>query len=150
MKAVGEKKISLVRYAMYSIGLDVVILLGQLYIIIKNSLPSAPIYIGSIYLPLLISCVFLVLLTVAGVLTMKQKRKREATDELAELNKYKAGYITSYIYVFAIVIIILLVKDFNMILKEDIVGNGLSIFIISLSFMELIHNIVFIILEKVR
>ncbi len=79
---------------------------------------------------------------------MKQYQNREARDELADLNNYKAGYITKYISVFVNAIIILFVKDFNVILKEDIVGNILSVFLISLSLTELIHNIVFIILEK--
>lgn len=150
MKTIETKKVSLVKYAIYSIGLDMAILLGQLYIIIKNILPSIPIYIGSIYLPLLISCILLFLLIVAGLLMMKQYRNREAKDELADLNNYKAGYITKYVSVFAIAIAIILVKDFNLILKEDVVGNVLSIIIICLSFTELIHNIVFIILEKVQ
>ena len=49
-----------------------------------------------------------------------------------------------------IAIAIILVKDFNLILKEDVEGNGLSIIIICLSFTELVHNIVFIIFEKVQ
>lgn len=148
MKTTEVKKISLVRYSAYSIGLHVTILLGQFYIIIKNVLPSTPIYIGPIYLPLLISGIMLVLMIVAGTLMMKQCRNRDARDELADLNNYKAGYITQYISIFVVAIIILLVKDFNLILKADIVGNVLSVFVISLSFTELIHNIVFIILEK--
>lgn len=148
METTGTKKVSLVRYSVYSIGLYVTILLGQFYIIIKNILPSAPIYIGPIYLPLLMSVIMLLLLIAVGVLMMKQYRNREVTDELADLNKYKAGYIAKYISIFVIAIIILLVKDFNLILKEDVVGNVLSVFIISLSFTELVHNIVFIILEK--
>lgn len=150
MKTIETKKISLVKYAIYSIGLDVTILLGQLYIIIKNILPSTPIYIGPVYLPLLISCMLLLLLIVAGLLMMKQYRNREAKDELADLNNYKAGYITKYVSVFAIAIAIILVKDFNLILKEDALGNVLSIITICLSFTELVHNIVFIILEKVQ
>lgn len=148
METTGAKKISLVRYSAYSIGLYVTILLGQFYIIIKNILPSAPIYIGPIYLPSLISGILLMLLIAAGVLMMQQYRNREATDELADLNSYKAGYIAKYISIFAIAIIIILVKNFNLILKEDIVGNVLSVFTISFSFTELIHHIVFIILEK--
>lgn len=148
MKTHETQKISLVRYSIYSIGLYLTILLGQFYIIIKNILPSAPIYIGPIYLPLFISVILLLLLIVAGVIMMKQYQNREATDELADLNKYKAGYITKYISMFMCVITILLVKDFGLLLKEDIVGNALSVFIICLSFTELIHNIVFIILEK--
>ena len=148
MKTVGEKKVSLVRYTIYSIGLDVTILLGQLYIIIKNMIPSVPVYIGPIYLPLLISCILVLLLIAAGVLMLLQYRNREVTDELAELNNYKAGYITKYVSIFAFVITILLVRDFNLILKEDIVGNVLRVIVISLSFTELVHNIVFIMLEK--
>lgn len=148
MKKAEAKKISLVQYSIYSIGLYGSILLGQFYMIIKNILPSVPIYIGPINLPLFISVMLLLLLIAVGVLMMKQYRNREATDELADLNNYKAGYITKYISIFVIAIIILLVKDFNLILKEDMVGNILSVLLISLSITELIHNIVFIILEK--
>lgn len=148
MKTMEAKKISLVQYSIYSIGLYVTILLGQFYLIIKNILPLVPVYIGPIYLPLFISGIMLLLLIVAGILMIKQYRNREATDELADLNNYKAGYIAKYISIFVITIIILLIKDFNLILKEDIVGNILSVLLISLSITELIHNIVFIILEK--
>lgn len=148
MKTTKEKKISLVTYSAYSIVLYVAILLGQFYIIIKNILPSALIYIGSIYLPSLITGILLLLLIAAGALMMKQHRNREASDELADLNSYKAGYIAKYISIFAIATIIILVKDFNLILKEDIVGNVLSVFTITISFTELVHHIVFIILEK--
>lgn len=151
MKTIETKKISLVKYAIYSIGLDVTILLGQLYIIIKNILPSTPIYIGPVYLPLLISCMLLLLLIVAGLLMMKQYRNREAEDELSDLNNYKAGYITKYISVFVIAIAIILLKDFSLILSEgDIVGNVMCIMLVCFSFTELVHNIVFIILEKVK
>lgn len=88
METTGTKKVSLVRYSVYSIGLYVTILLGQFYIIIKNILPSTPIYIGPIYLPSLISGIMLLLLIAAGGLMMKQYRNREATDELADLNNY--------------------------------------------------------------
>lgn len=148
MKTKEVKKISLTKYSVYSIGVHLSILLVQLYVIIKNVLPSAPIFIGPIYLPLLISGILLLLLIAAVVLRLKQYRNREATDELADLNNYKAGYIAKYINIFVIPMIILLVKDFNLILKEDTVGNFLSVFLISFSLTELIHNIVFIILEK--
>lgn len=148
MKTAKDKKISLVKYSAYSIALYLTILLGQAYIIIRNTLPSAPIYIGPIYLSSLITGVLLLLLIAAGVLMMKQHRNREASDELADLNSYKAGYIAKYISIFAIAGAIILVRDFNLVLKEDIVGNALSVFIISISFTELIQHVVFIILEK--
>lgn len=81
---------------------------------------------------------------------MKQHRNREATDELAELNNYKAGYITKYVSMFAFAIAIILIQDFTLILKEDVVGNIMSVIVISISFTELVHNVVFIILEKVQ
>lgn len=148
MRTTETKKVSLVKYAAYSIGLYVTILLMQFYTIIKNLLPSVPIYIGPIYLPLLISGMMLLLLVAAGLLTMKQARHKEKEDELSQLNNYKAGYIAKYISIFVIAVIILLVKDFTLILKEDVVGNILSVFLICFSLTELIHNIVFIILEK--
>ena len=148
MKATETKKISLVRCSAYSIGLYAVILLGQLYIIIKNSFPLTPVYIGPIYLPLLISCVLLVLIIAAWVLLAKQRRNSEANDELADLNKYKAGYIAKYVSIFVFVILVLFAKDINLVLSDDYVGNALSIFLICLSIMELIQNIAFIILEK--
>ena len=149
MKKTEAKKVSWVRDSAYSIGLYATILLGQFYIIIKNILPATPIYIGPVYLPLLVEVILLLLLIAAGVLTFKQHRNRETTDELAVLHQYKAGYITKYICMFVAAIVILLVKDFTLILREnDVIGNVLSIIVISICFTELIHNIVFIILEK--
>ncbi len=148
MKTTEVKKVSLVRDSMYSIGLYVTILLGQLYIIIKHNLPLTPIFIGPIYLPSLINGILVLLLLVVTVLTMKQHRNREKSDELADFNHYKAGYITKYICIFVFTIIILLANYFKWTLKDDTVGNVLSVFVISLSFTEMIHNIVFVILEK--
>ena len=148
MKTTGEKKISLVRSAVYSIVLELTILLGQIYLIIKNMLPSKPIYIGPIYVPLLVSSMLLVLLIVVGIFVTNRRRETETTDELADLNKYKAGYIAKYISVIAMAIAIVLIRDFNVIMRDDFVGYALCIFVISISFMELVHNIVFIILEK--
>lgn len=149
MKTKATKKVSLAKYSLYAIGLHVLMLAVQFYIIIKNMLPTtAPIYIGPIYLPSFISIIILILLVAAGVLMMIQKRHREAVDELAVLNNYKAGYITKHINMFLVAFIILLVKDFNCILTEDTVGNVLSVLVISMSVTELIHNIVFIVLEK--
>lgn len=150
MKKEGNKKISLVKDSMYSIGLYATILLAQFYIIIKHILPSMPLYVGTIYVPTLIEIIILLLLVVTGVLAMKKHRNREATDELAILNNYKAGYITKYISMFVVAIVILLVKDFNRILQDDIVGNVMCVIVICISFTELLHNIVFIILEKVQ
>lgn len=150
MKKEGNKKISLVKDSMYSIGLYATILLAQFYIIIKHILPSMPLYVGTIYVPTIIEIIILLLLVVTGVLTMKKHRNREATDELAILNNYKAGYITKYISMFVVAIVILLVKDFNRILQDDIVGNVMCVIVICISFTELLHNLVFIILEKVQ
>jgi len=148
MKTTGEKKISLVRSAVYSIVLELTILLGQIYLIIKNMLPAKPIFIGPVYVPLFLSSLLLVLLIVVGLFVTSRRGKTEATDELADFNKYKAGYIAKYISVFAMVIAIILIRDFNIIMRDDFVGFALCIFVISISFMELVHNIVFIILEK--
>lgn len=148
MKKTEEKKISLVKDSAYSIGLYATILLGQFYQIIKNVLPSAPVYIGPIYLPLLISMLMLLLLIAVGALRARQHGRRERTDELADLNNYKAGYIAKYLSVLLIAIIILLVKDFSLVLKEDMVGNTLTVMLICFSFTEVIHNVVFIVLEK--
>lgn len=150
MKKVGNDKISLVKDSMYSIGLYATILLSQFYIIIKNILPSMSIYVGSPHVSMFIEVMLLLLLVAAGVLAMKKHRNREKTDELAVLNNYKAGYVTKYISIFVVAIVILLVKDFNRILQDDVVGNVMCVVVICISFTELLHNIVFIILEKVQ
>lgn len=147
MKRTGEKKISLVRGAVYSIVLELTILIVQIYLIVKNMLPTKAIYIGPVYLPMLFSSLFLLLLIAVGIFVLSRCRKTEATDELAEFNKYKAGYIAKYISVFAMVIAIIVIRDFNVILKGDFVGFAMCILVIGISFMELVHNIVFIILE---
>lgn len=148
MKNTEKKKISLVRNAVYSIILELTILVAEIYLIIKNLLPEKPIYIGPVYVPLFVSSFLLLLLITVGFFVMSRHKKAEASDELAEINKYKAGYIAKYISVFAMVIAILLIRDFNVILRDDFVSYASCIFVISISFMELVHNIVFIILEK--
>lgn len=148
MKTTGKKKISLVKDSAYSIGLYAVILLGQLYIILKRMFPSAPLT-GPGSLALLVECILVFLLIVAGILTMKQHRNREASDELSISNNYKAGYITKYVSVFVIAIMILLVKDFRFLFQENNWGNSMSVIICCISFTELIHNLVFVILEKI-
>ena len=72
------------------------------------------------------------------------------TDELAVLNNYKAGYITKYISIFVVAIVILLVRDFKLILQGDMVGDIMSVVLICVSFTEVVHNVVFIIIEKVQ
>ena len=69
---------------------------------------------------------------------------------MAVLNNYKAGYITKYVSMLVIAIAIILIKDFTLLLKEDIIGNIMSVIVICISFTELVHNMVFIILEKVQ
>jgi len=148
MKAQKNEKISLVKSALYSIVLYMTLLLMQIYILVKNTLPPKPIFLGPIYVPLLISCLMLVLLIAVAVLQIKQTRKAEDPDELADFNKYKAGYITKYICIFLIPIIILFLNEFNLMREEDIVDNVMRVFLIGLSITEIIHNIVFIVLEK--
>jgi len=148
MKAPKNEKISLVKSALYSIGLYMTILLFQIYKFIKNALPPQALFLGSVYVPLLISCIMLLLLIVVVIFRSKQERKTEAPDELADFNKYKAAYITKYICLFLVPIVVLLLNDFNLMSEEDMVGNVLSVFLVSLSITEIIHNIVFIVLEK--
>lgn len=148
MKTQKNEKISLVKSALYSIGLYFAILLMQIYSLVKNSLPPKPIFLGPVYVPLLISCLMLVLLIAVAVLHVKQTRKAETSDELADMNKYKAGYFTKYICLFLIPIVILLLNEFNLMQGDDIVDKVMRVFLINLSIVEIVHNIVFIVLEK--
>ena len=116
--------------------------------IIKNIYPSVSSYIGPIYLSLLYAVLMLILLIMAGILLMKQYKNREKDDELSNLNNYKAGYIAKYISVVIFSVVVLLVKDFSLIFGEDVIGNVLVVFLMSISITDLIHNIIFIILEK--
>lgn len=148
MKTAKTKKVSLVKCAAYAIGLDLITLLVQICVIIKNIYPSVSSYIGPIYLSLLYAVLMLILLIMAGILLMKQYKNREKDDELSNLNNYKAGYIAKYICVVIFSVVVLLVKDFSLIFGEDVIGNVLVVFLMSISITDLIHNIIFIILEK--
>ena len=148
MKKTQKKKLSLAGYSVYSIILYATILLSQIYIILQKLNPPEPAFFGSLYLPMLINGILLVMLIAVGVLGIKKHQDRETRDERAVLNNYKAGYIAKYISVVVIAVIILLVKDFSVVLKNDVVGNVLSVLVISISITEIIHNIAFIILEK--
>jgi len=148
MKASKNKKISLVKSSLYSIGLYAILLIMQLFYLIEDKLSFQSLFLGTVYVPLLISGIILLLVIVVGIFRVKQERKTEASDELAEFNNYKAGYITKYICILLIPIGILLLNYFHLLQEDDTVGNVSTVLFISLCITEIIHSIVFIVLEK--
>lgn len=148
MENTKQKKISITNHAMWTALYWAVLLFTQLLMIYMNTHLSGPIFLGPIYVPLLIDTIALILLIIAIIIFYKKTKQREKNDELADLNQYKAGYITKYILVFIFAAIVLTIKDFKPFYTDDIVGNIMRTFFIFLSINEIIQNIVFIILEK--
>ncbi len=148
MENTKKKKVSLVRCAVYRIISNLLILATQSYFILRPKIFPGPVYVGQIYLPLLISILILILFVGVSVFTIKQNCNKEKVDELASLNRFKAGYVTKYIMAFLVIFAIIVVKDFNIIFTDDTVGNVITILLIVMCTTELIEDIIFIILEK--
>ena len=142
------KKVPLTKTAIYKIILNTFILVMQVGIIVKHTLPDAPIFIGPIYVPLVISTITLIVYIAFFIFYLKKLKNTEKIDELAKQHRYKAGFITKYILIIIIILAILLVKDFSILLTDDTVGNILSIYLIVFSLSEIIEEITFLILEK--
>lgn len=140
--------ISLSKYAFYSCLLYITLFLSQIYLVVKNTIAFGPLFIGPVYLPLAISALILILLVAVTVLTIRKSRRKDCTDELADLHRYKAGYITKYIFGLILILTIAGIKDFSPFFTEGFISNLIRIFIILLSLWEFIENLVFIILEK--
>lgn len=146
-----KKKLSLTQFAALQIALYAALFCSMTFCIINDYLfpPNNPVYIGPIYLPLLLSIINLVLIIVVCITIIVKSAHKDKTDELANLHMYKAGYITKYISIFIVIAAILLIKDFNLILNEnDMVGNVMNLFVMILSLFQIVHYTTFIILEK--
>lgn len=92
-----------------------------------------------------ISCI--ILLIVVLILSVKQTMHSDKEDELAKLHRYKAGYISLYIFLFAVIFLIYTVKNFESAFISDPYGNA-NVGFMLYSFSQCIENIVFIYLEK--
>lgn len=140
--------ISLSKYSVYSCILNAAVFMSQIYLVTKEYVTFIPQFIGLIYVPLAISIVMLILLVAILIFTITQGRKRECRDELADFNRYKAAYITKFIFGTILIFSIVIIKDFRPFLSGKFVIDLMSIFVILLTLWEFIDNIVFIILEK--
>lgn len=146
-----KKKLSLTQHAALQILFYTVLFCSMAYCIINDYLfsPNNPVYIGPIYLPLLLSFLNLILLMAAIIMLFVKGTRKDKNDELADLHMYKAGYITKYISIFIVIAAILLIKDFNLILNAtDMFGNFMNLFVLVLSLFEIVQYTTFIILEK--
>lgn len=143
-----KPSISLSKYALYSCILYATLFLSQFYLAIKNAVTFGPLFIGPVYLPLAISVFVLIILVAVTILTMRKSRQKERQDELAELHRYKAGYITKYIFGLILILTIAAVKDFSPFFTEGFVHTLIRISVLLVSLWEFIENLVFIFLEK--
>lgn len=142
------KKISLSTHAMWTALYWTVLLFTQLIMIYLNTSLSDPLYLGPIYIPLLLDIIVLVLVISVYVIYRKKSKQREKSDELSNLNEATAGQITKYILVFVFGAMVFLIQDFRPFYTDDVFGNFMRTFLVFLSISEIIHNIVFFILEK--
>lgn len=149
MKNTERKKISRSTHAIWSALYWATLLFSQLIMAYMNTHLSDPLYLGPLYVPLLIDLAVLILIIVAFIVYRKKEKQSEKNDELSALNEYKAGLITKYILVFVFAAFVLTIQDFSVFYTDDILGNIMRTFLIFLSITEIIHNIVFIILEKI-
>lgn len=143
-----KEKISLVKSSVYFIVLYVTLILSQLYDIIKNIYPTKPIFVGAVYLPLMISILKLVLIVVIAYLTFSRAKNSDKWDELAKMHMYKAGYYSKYVFLIIVMLLIILVKDFSFLFEKDMFDGITSVIVLSICFADMLMHIVFIILEK--
>lgn len=143
-----KKTLSLTNHAIWTALYWTALLFSQLIMIYLNTALSDPLYLGPIYVPLLLDLVVLILIIVVFVVYRKKSKQREKSDELSELNEAKAGWITKYILVFVFGAMVFLIQDFSPFYTDDVYGNLMRTFLIFLSISEIIHNIIFVILEK--
>lgn len=142
------KKISLSTYAIWTALYWTVLLFTQLIMIYLNTSLSDPLYLGPIYIPLLLDIIVLVLVISTYVVYRKKSKQREKSDELSNLNEVNAGQITKYILVFVFGVMVFSIQDFSPFYTDGVFGNFMRTILIFLSISEIIHNIIFVILEK--
>lgn len=145
-----KEKISLVKSSVYFIIFYIVLILSQLYDIIENLYPTKPIFVGTVYLPFLISIIRLVLIVVITYMTFSRTKNSDKWDELAKMHMYKAGYCAKYVFLIMVMLLVILIKDFSFLFEKDMVGGIISVIILGSCFADMLMHIVFIILEKMN
>ncbi len=149
MKNTEAKKTSIANNSAWMAVLHAAIILSQTILIIKRQITfTSEDFLGPIYIPLLISIICLIFLIVIAILAFKQSKHKEKEDELANQNRYKAGYISKYILTFVIIIAIFFIKDFRFAFTGDFIDNIITLPLIIFCFSEFVQHIVFIFLEK--
>ncbi len=142
------KRTSLVKNAAWSAVLEATLVLINIIMFIKNQIIfTAEDYLAPVPLPLFISSASFILLLIIGILSIVQTKNTEKEDELSSLNRYKAGYISKYICIIALIATIWYIHDFGFAFTGDFVDN-LRLPITIFMFSRLVENIIFIILEK--
>lgn len=143
-----KEKISLVKSSVNFIVLYVTLILSQLYDIIKNIYPTNPIFVGAVYLPLMISILKLVLIVVIAYLAFSRAKNSDKWDELAKMHMYKAGYYAKYVFLIMVMLLVILVKDFSFLFEKDMFDGITAVIVLGICFADMLMHIVFIILEK--
>lgn len=118
--------------------------------IIKRHIPFTPEdYTAPISVPVLMNTISLILLIAVGTLFIYNGISAEKEDELSRLNQYKAGNISLYIFLFTIIPVIYLIKDFEFAMIGLYPGDvDINLGLIIIGYTLLCQNIIFIILEK--
>ncbi|MBP3351580.1 MAG: hypothetical protein J6L65_04165 [Lachnospiraceae bacterium] len=143
-----RKKPSLVKQAAWMAVLNGVVALSQIAILIKRQIPfTAEDYLAPVPVPILISLLSLIALVVTAGLTIFFTHGTEKEDELSKLHRYKAGYISKYIFLILIIAVIWIIKDFRFAFPGDFI-DGISLPLAIFMLPLCIENIIFIILEK--
>lgn len=144
------KKTSLIQHAWGIIILNAALLLTN-FISIGLNHPrltvTAENYATLIPIRHTINIFCIIILLAALILSIKQSINHEKEDELARLHRYKAGYISLYIFLLAVIVVIYAVKNFEPAFTGDFLDN-IDVAYMLFAFSQCVENIVFIYLEK--
>ncbi len=142
------KKASLVKNAAWSVASEILLIFIYLFLLLKPKLIFIPNDYLADALVSMAACISLVIFAIIyAIVAISQTWHTEKQDEMSKLHKYKAGYISKYICIVAIVIAVWIIKDFSFAFTGDLFTK-ISPIIIVYAFSQLTENIIFIILEK--
>ena len=152
LTAVNKKKHSQLKNALFSCIFDLFIIATQIGIFVEHIYRTNHLDIhyhnptnAGIRISLRLITAFALIFI--SIYRLRFINSTEKTDELADLHRYKAGYIAKYITLLVIIIAICTIRNFEPLLSEDYFNN-ISLAIIILLFGEFVQNVIFIILEK--
>lgn len=142
------KKTSLVKYAAWSIALEITLIFSYLFLIFRKQWNPTPDEFMAFYpISQSISAINMILLLIFLFISIRQACNLEKQDELSRLHKYKAGYFSHRIVIFLIIIALCVAKEYGFSFTNGFSTTSYIAFIILFA-SQLVENIIFIILEK--